>query len=190
MTHHLLHLEQISSDKKDLVMNITNSNSIYIKGIFKYSGYKQIELHCYVDTGASMCVASKHVIPNEHWVNAERIITVKTANGPITINKVCKNLTVRLAGELFHIPSVYQQDSGVDFIIGNNFCLLYGPFAQFTDRIIFHLNDVPIVIGKIKAAYNKGQKGFLESMNFFSKTPQPQPINISTDKIQLLEGGE
>ena len=88
--NHLLQIEEIG----ELVMsNITNPNSIYISGKLKFAGYKQIELHCYVDTGASLCVASKYVIPEEHWVNAERPIQVKIANGStISISKVCKNL--------------------------------------------------------------------------------------------------
>jgi hypothetical protein len=173
------------------MVNITNPNSIYIKGKLKFSGYKQIELHCYVDTGASMCVASKYVIPNEHWVNTERPIVVKIANDmKITLSKVCKNLNVLIAGEIFHIPTVYQQESGIDFILGNNFCQLYGPFTQFTDRVIFTLNKIPIHIGKIRIAHKVGIPGYLESMKKKSNLPKTEVINISPNKINsLLERG-
>ncbi|KAJ9543840.1 hypothetical protein OSB04_023547 [Centaurea solstitialis] len=43
----------------------------------------------------------------------------KIANGSIvTINKVCKNLDIMIAGEIFHIPTIYQQESNLDFILG------------------------------------------------------------------------
>ena len=46
---------------------------------------------------------------------------VKIADGSsITINKVCRDIDLIIAGEIFHIPTVYQQESGIDFIIGNN----------------------------------------------------------------------
>lgn len=126
------HLPQIQTDEvEEIVMpNITNPNSIYIKGKLKFAGYKQIELHCYVDTGASLCLTSKFVIPEEHWVNAERPMKILIANGSaMTINKVCKNLDIMIAVEKFHIPTVYQQESCMDLILGNNFCQLYGPFT-------------------------------------------------------------
>ncbi|KAJ9562266.1 hypothetical protein OSB04_007426 [Centaurea solstitialis] len=186
------HLLQIQTEEPiELVMpNITNPNSIYIAGKLKFAGYKQIELHCYVDTGASMCVASQYVIPKEHWVNAERPIRAKIADGSIvTINKVCKNLDILIAGEIFHIPTIYQQESDLDFILGNNFLLLYGPFAQFTKMVILHLDNKEVFISKVTTAYRVGVKGFLESMKKKSKVQQPKPLNISPNKIHLLKRG-
>ncbi|KAJ9535106.1 LOW QUALITY PROTEIN: hypothetical protein OSB04_un001816 [Centaurea solstitialis] len=161
------HLLQIQTEEPiELVMpNITNPNSIYIAGKLKFAGYKQIELHCYVDTGASMCVASQYVIPKEHWVNAERPIRAKIADGSIvTINKVCKNLDILIAGEIFHIPTIYQQESDLDFIL-------------------------EVFISKVTTAYRVGVKGFLESMKKKSKVQQPKPLNISPNKIHLLKRG-
>jgi hypothetical protein len=182
----------IENSQEELVMsNITNPTSIYITGILKFTGYRKIKLHCYVDTGASLCIASKYVIPPEHWVNAERPIEVKIANGKtITITKVCKNLEIMIAEEIFHIPTVYQQDAGIDFILGNNFCLQYKPFIQLNERtIIFTLNKEEVWVKKVTRAEALGQPGFLESKKKNSKTKPITPINISQNKIQLLERG-
>ena len=182
----------IEDSQEELVMpNITNPSSIYIKGTLKFTGYRKIELHCYVDTGASLCIASKHVILPEHWVDAERPIEVKIANGKtITINKVCKNLDMLIAEELFHIPTVYQQEAGIDFILGNNFCLTYSPFTQLDNRkIIFTLAGEEIWVKKITCAQRVGFEGYLESKKKNSKAKPVQPINISQNKIQILERG-
>lgn len=189
-THRMDHLYQktLIESQENVMSGITNPNSIYIKGKFKFSGYKIIELDCYVDTGASLCIASKHVIPEEHWDNAERPIKVKIADGStITITKVCKDLEMQIAGEIFHIAAVYQQESGIDFIIGNNFCQVYEPFVPFTDRIIFTLKNNPIHIGKIRTAYKVGVPGFLESMKKKSKIQKPEAIKISPNKIFFNE---
>lgn len=183
-------LPQNQTEEELAMSNITNPNSIYIKGKLKFTGYKQIELHCYVDTGASLCIASKHVIPEEHWVNAERPLQVKIANGKtIAITKVCKNLDILIAGEIFHIPTVYQQETGIDFIIGNNFLQLYGPFTQLTKMIILTLNHEEIFIRKITFAKKVGVIGFLNSMKKNSRTKKTEVINISPNKIQLLQRG-
>lgn len=135
-------------------LNITNPNSIYIAGKIFFKGYKVITLHCYVDTGASLCLASKYVIPDDMWENAPKEINVIIANGnTVKLNKVCRNLTIYLAGEKFSIPTIYQQESGLDLLLGNNFCQLYGPFTQWIDRIAFHLNDEQILIKKITHAF-------------------------------------
>ena len=185
-------IPQNQTDEEKLVMpNITNPNSIHISGKLKFDGYRKIELHCYVDTGASLCIASKYVIPEEHWVNTERAIQVKIADGnTISLNKVCKNLDIQIAGELFHIPTIYQQESGIDLIFGNNFLQLYGPFTQFTKMIILTLTGEEVYIKKITTARKVGIPGFLESIKKNSKKPKTDTINISPNKIQLLERGK
>lgn len=169
-------------------MNITNPNSIYIPGTLKFEGYKQFNLHCFVDTGATCCIANKNVIPEEHWENAPRVISVKTANGPITINKVCKHLYINIADNLFHIPTLYQQNMDIDIILGNNFCQLYEPFIQFTDRVYFFIKEKdrkrPVMISKLKIAYFHGSTGYLESMKRRSKLAPPPPVNITPIKIE------
>ncbi|GJR94508.1 Orf y [Tanacetum coccineum] len=52
---------------EDSVRNITNPNSIYIQGNLKFKGFKEYKLHCYIDTGASLCLASKYVFPHDLW---------------------------------------------------------------------------------------------------------------------------
>lgn len=186
--HHLPILQdqvQIKSLTENL-MNKTNPNSIYIKGTLKFSGYKQLDLHCFVDTGASMCIASKSVIPEEHWENSPTKITAGTANGDVTISKVCRDIKIRIAGELFHIPTIYQREVGIDIILGNNFCLLYQPLVQYTDRIILFKNKQQVMISKLHKAYFHGLKGFLDSMKKNSKNPKPvpTPVNITPVKIE------
>nr|CAH68829.1 polyprotein [Carnation etched ring virus] len=170
--------------------NRTNPNSIYVKGILKFPGYKQLELHCYVDTGSSLCMASKYVIPEEYWQTAEKPLNIKIANGKIIqLTKVCSKLPIRLGGERFLIPTLFQQESGIDLLLGNNFCQLYSPFIQYTDRIYFHLNKQSVIIGKITKAYQYGVKGFLESMKKKYKVNRPEPINITSNQHLFLEEG-
>nr|AAA66607.1 unknown protein [Cauliflower mosaic virus] len=45
MMDHLLLKTQTQTEQ---VMNVTNPNSIYIKGRLYFKGYKKIELHCFV----------------------------------------------------------------------------------------------------------------------------------------------
>ena len=69
------------------------------------------------------------------------VILVKIADGnTISLNKVCKNIDIQIAGEIFHIPTIYQQESSIDFIFSNNFLQLYGPYTQFTKKIILTLS--------------------------------------------------
>ena len=147
-----------------MILTITNPNSIYVKGTFRFAGYKQIDLHCYIDTWASLCIASKYVIPKEHWINTPKPINVSIAKETVIINKKCVDLQIRLAGEIFHIPSIYQQECGINFILGNNFCLLYRQFVQKLKTVTFHNNGVQIIVDKITNAYRNGKPGFLESM--------------------------
>nr|WUF06597.1 reverse transcriptase [Angelica bushy stunt virus] len=183
-------MSQIEESYDELVMNITNPSSIYIQGTLWFSGYRKISLHCYVDTGASICLANKYVIPPEHWENAERPIKVKTANGIITIDKVCKNLDMIIAGTSFHIPTAYQQNAGMDFIIGNNFCLLYSPCIFHLKQIVLHtLEKKPVWVDKVFRAEQRGLKGFLDSRKIGSKKRAPDPVNISSQRTLFLERG-
>ncbi|ACB69767.1 replicase [Lamium leaf distortion virus] len=173
------------------VTNITNPHSIYIKGRLKFPGYKIMNLDCFVDTGASICLCSKYVIPEEHWKDAERSIKVKIADDSvIEINKVCENLNMYIAGECFHIPRVFMQESGIDFILGNNFCQNYEPLKQYTDRIILTLENREIIIGKIRRAHRVGVPGFLESLKKKSKLTMQKGTNIAPSKTSFDKRGE
>ncbi|GJS69292.1 Orf y [Tanacetum coccineum] len=170
---------------EDSVRNITNPNSIYIQGNLKFKGFKEYRLHCYIDTGASLCLASKYVFPHNLWENSPREIIATIANGDtIKINQVCRNISLKLSGYEFNIPTIYQQDSGIDLILGNNFCQLFGPFVQWIDRIAFHLNDELIIIKKVTKAFSQGQSNFLESMKKDSKIKQIPRTNISQENIK------
>ncbi|GJR81735.1 Orf y [Tanacetum coccineum] len=170
---------------EDSVRNITNPNSIYIQGNLKFKGFKEYKLHCYIDTGASLCLASKYVFPHDLWENSPREIIATIANGDtIKINQVCRNISLKLSGYEFNIPTIYQQDSGIDLILGNNFCQLFGPFVQWIDRIAFHLNDELIIIKKVTKAFSQGQPNFLESMKKDSKIKQIPGTNISQENIK------
>jgi hypothetical protein len=107
----------------------------------------------------------------------------------LTVSKVCRNLNIKIAGEIFHIPTIYQQENGMDIILGYNFCQLYAPFTQFTDRIIFTLDNQPVIIGKIRKAITMAQPGFLSSMKKNSKIPTPTPIPVTSKRINFLDGG-
>ncbi|ACB69773.1 replicase [Eupatorium vein clearing virus] len=175
--------------------NLTNPNSIYILGTFQFPGYKIIKIHCLVDTGASMCIASRYIIPPELWKPTKKVHKVKTANGQVTIDKVCLSQVITVAGKEFLIPTIYQLNTGIDMVLGNNFLNLYGPFIQFTNCIILHLRDNPktsVRVTKVTKAYAYGKPGFIQSMKKGSKVKPPTPENISrlTDKIVSFSGGE
>lgn len=181
INHFCVNLQKIDDS---LIMNLTNPNSIYVSAFLNFKGYKKFRVHCFVDTGASLCLASKFIIPDELWENAPKEISATIANGEtIKINKVCRNINLELSGEHFNVPTIYQQNSGIDIIIGNNFCQVYGPFIQWIDRIAFHLNNDMVIIKKVTEAYSKGKPGFLETQEKGSKEKQIPGTNITHEEI-------
>ncbi|CAH1439847.1 unnamed protein product, partial [Lactuca virosa] len=83
--HFCANLQKINDS---LIMNLTNPNSIYVSAFLNFKGYKKFRVHCFVDTGASLCLASKFIIPDELWENAPKEISATIANGEtIKINK-------------------------------------------------------------------------------------------------------
>ena len=42
---------------------------------------------------------------------------------------------IKIAEKIFIVPSIYKHDTGVPFIIGNNFLKLYRPFCQYLKHI-------------------------------------------------------
>nr|KAJ0188041.1 hypothetical protein LSAT_V11C900505820 [Lactuca sativa] len=86
INHFCANLQKIDDS---LIMNLTNPNSIYVSAFLNFKGYKKFRVHCFVDTGASLCLASKFIIPDELWENAPKEISATIANGEtIKINKV------------------------------------------------------------------------------------------------------
>ena len=95
---------------KDLY-SITNPNSTYIKVGLKFKGYNTYHLHAYIDTRASMCVASRYVFPEDNWKQAPKDLIVRIANNTtIKLNQVLKDTDIMIGGENFHIPTIYQQE--------------------------------------------------------------------------------
>ncbi|KAM7522596.1 hypothetical protein LguiA_012498 [Lonicera macranthoides] len=174
-------------------LNITNPNSIYIKGNFYFKGYKKYGLDMYIDTGASMCTANKYVIPEAFWVSAKTPIRAKTVNDQIMImDKVAEQIQVQISGITVVIPTLYQVDTEGDITLGNNFCRLYEPFAQYKDTVTFHFNGVAVSIKKVLKAHFHGSIGFLDSKKVGSTLPTPTPENVvpCKDGKLVFEGGE
>nr|XP_043633121.1 uncharacterized protein LOC122604299 [Erigeron canadensis] len=192
-------------NRQDALLGVVQGNLAY--GKFMFTVYPKFALHresrdfdkslsfihqCerneLMEPGASLCLASKHVIPESLWENTPKDIKVTIANQEsIKIDKVCRNLVVYLSGEPFPIPTNYQQESGMDLLLGNNFCQLYGPFTQWLDRISFHLNQEMILIKKVTKALQVGKPEFLESMKKNTKVKEIPGTNIAQEIIKIDE---
>jgi len=110
----------------------THVNSIYIRGTLSFKGYKRFNVDCYVDTGASMCLANKHVIPPEFWQKTREPIYAKLADDTIhELDIVATKIEILIEDKIFIIPTLYQTESRYDILLGNNFYRLYEPFAQW-----------------------------------------------------------
>nr|GEY84107.1 TPA: orf y [Tanacetum cinerariifolium] len=143
-------------------------------GNLKFKGLKEYRLHCYIDTGASLCLASKYVFPHDLWENAPKEITTTIANGDtIKINQLYGPFIQWINRIAFHLND--------ELIIIKK---LYGPFIQWINRIAFHLNDELIIIKKVTKAFSEGQPKFLESMKKDSKIKQIPITNIFQENIK------
>ncbi|KAL2497820.1 orf y [Abeliophyllum distichum] len=108
--------------------NITNPNSIYIPIKLSFEGYRKYTIHAYVDTGVSVCTASKWIIPKQFWVQSEKTLNLKIAdNSSVKTSKVVNNIKIGIIGHynsnlksfLFTVSTVYQLETRIDFIIEN-----------------------------------------------------------------------
>jgi len=157
----------------------THVNSIYIRGTLSFKGYRRFNVDCYVDTGASMCLANKHVIPLEFWQKTREPIYAKLADDTIhELDIVAEKIEILIEDKIFIIPTLYQTESRYDILLGNNFCRLYEPFAQWGKIIIFHHEGQTVVCPKITRAFHRGKSGFLESQKHGSRSKPPEPENI------------
>lgn len=182
-------IEKITYNEQTLKNN-TNPNSTYIEVEIKIKGFKPYKLHAYIDTGASICCATKNILPNEKWVTLEKPIKVKIAdNSIILIEKAAKDLDVTVAGKIFRIPTLYQQETGIDILIGNNFLNTYRPFIQDLEHIVLHTLEEkePVHISKVRKAFKIADSNFLE---YYRKRKRgevnidkPKPTNISSESI-------
>lgn len=188
----LKHIESTSIDQEDrnhsnkddeVIYNITNPNSIYIKVEIKFKGYKPFHLHAYIDTGASMCLISPHLIPEPLWKQSEKLLRAKIGDGSIiTINKEIHNLIIEIEQVKFTISKLYLLHSGIDLILGNNFLNEHLPFIQELNHIILTKNKSLIYVPKVKAALQIGTPGILDG---FKKLKKPIIQNITfTQELQ------
>jgi hypothetical protein len=98
-----------------------NLNSTYIKIIIEKENK---ETEAYIDTGASICIATKALFSK--WERLEKPLKIQIADGSIhPLNWVATKITLRIQGKSFMVPTMYQQETGLDMIIGNNFLRLY-----------------------------------------------------------------
>lgn len=172
----------------------THPMSTYIKIEMKIKGYHKYHLHAYIDTGASMCVASKHVIPEELWVPAKEPIGVRIADASVVIiDKVAHEVLILIEGEEFYIPTVYQQETGIDFLIGNNFLKLYRPFIQDLREISITNNlnpkkKVQVITNIVEHAYRLAQPGFTDQykkQNRGEVTKLKKPTQIMQIEVEI-----
>jgi len=162
------------------VHNITNPNSIYIPVGLKHKGHKKFHVHALIDTGASLCIASKHIFPESAWQDTKKTLVAKIANGEsIAITKCIENQEVEIQGMGFTIDTVYQFESGLDFIIGNNFLLKHQPTIQTNDHFILTKDKSRICIPKVREAKKIGRQDFLKD---YKKNK-----NIKMENIAVFE---
>ncbi|ACL36982.1 putative enzymatic polyprotein [Rudbeckia flower distortion virus] len=176
----------------------TNPYSTYVTVGFYFNGYKGFHLHAYVDTGATSCTASPHIIPTELWEELPKPILVNIANDTnIEIRYVTRNLKVSMTDtngnkHTFIIPTVYQQNTGMDFIFGQNFLKLYRPFTQ--DLYEIYLTPKLLKFKIQQRAFKQASPGFLDSIRkqkrgeIISKHAT-NPINITKleDNLRIVE---
>jgi hypothetical protein len=91
---------------------------------------------------------------------------------------VATKIEILIEDKIFIIPTLYQTESRYDILLGNNFCRLYEPFAQWGKIIIFHHDGQTVVCPKITRAFHRGKPGFLESQQYGSRSKPPEPENI------------
>jgi hypothetical protein len=115
-----------------------NPNSTFIQIILNKK-----KIMGYIDTGATLCFGRKSI--SKDWIELKKpkeiIIVDKTKH---KIWFVLKDILIKIEDKYFYIRSIYEHDSGIDLIIGNNFLKLYSPFVQELDTITlkwFNVNN-------------------------------------------------
>lgn len=108
-------------------MKGNNKNTTFINVEFIDTGEK---VDAYIDTGATLCIGNKSLFPK--WSTLVKPIMVRIAdNSIIAITKVVKMKVILIRGYKFTVPTIYQQQTGLPLIIGNNFLKLYNLFCQY-----------------------------------------------------------
>jgi len=126
-----------------------------------------------------MCLANKHIIPLEFWSRTKNPIYAKLADDTIhELDIVAEKIEILIQDKVFVIPTLYQTEARYDILLGNNFCRLYEPFAEWEKIIIFHHEGQTVVCPKLSIAYHQGKLEFLESKTYGSKTRPPTLENF------------
>ena len=90
----------------------------------------------YVDTGATLCIAQEKLLPKQYWKKMKSPAHVRIANNKtMQIQYKAVDFVVLIEGRKFLISSIYQRNTGVTMILGNNFLKLYHPFIQRIDTV-------------------------------------------------------
>nr|QIZ03255.1 putative reverse transcriptase [Blueberry red ringspot virus]QIZ03263.1 putative reverse transcriptase [Blueberry red ringspot virus]QIZ03271.1 putative reverse transcriptase [Blueberry red ringspot virus]QIZ03279.1 putative reverse transcriptase [Blueberry red ringspot virus]QIZ03295.1 putative reverse transcriptase [Blueberry red ringspot virus] len=119
----------MKSQKKKIVQ--MNQNNTFIKITIS-----QKTILAYIDTGASLCLLPEYNLPKLLWKELKKPITIRVADKrELQITKVALMITILIEKRKFLVPTIYQFDSGVPMIIGNNFLRLYYPFCQYLSYI-------------------------------------------------------
>lgn len=114
------------------IQNRKNPNATFIKVVI----FGKV-VYAYIDTGATLCFGKKTLFKN--WILMERPISIIVADK--SVHKIwykAVDVPIKIGQEEFVAPTIYQQDSGLDLIIGNNFLKLYAPFIQDRKWIALH----------------------------------------------------
>nr|WCL16037.1 polymerase [Chrysanthemum yellow edge associated virus 1] len=114
-----------------VILNLTMS-SVLTTFINVYIENKPI--HAYIDTGATLCFAQENVCTNWIKLRQPRRFTIADKSEHF-IHYVAKEVVVIVSGTPFIAKTIYQYDTGIKLIIGNNFLKLYQPFTQYLDKI-------------------------------------------------------
>jgi len=78
------------------------------------------KLLAYIDTGATLCFGKKSISRNwERLAKPKEIIVANKSKHQIWFN--LRDVSIKIEGYKFFIPTIYLHDSGLDLIIGNNF---------------------------------------------------------------------
>ncbi|ALN12435.1 polyprotein [Vaccinivirus cadovaccinii] len=160
--------ESTPEDKPDATPEFRHKdNSIYISAAFRFKGYEEYHLHCLVDTGASITLATQWAIPEEKWITIPHgnEIKITVANGETCkIDKYATNVPIYISGIKFTIEKVLQfNKQGCDFLIGNDFFMKYAPYTQYPDRISIAKNGISYITNVVERPVSVAyRKEFLE----------------------------
>lgn len=105
-----------------------------------HTGTKQVL--ALVDTGATLCFAKKETFSKWTKLKEPKVISVADKSRHY-IWWFVEMQPLYINNHRFIAKSIYQHDSGLDLVIGNNFLKLYQPFTQALEWIKLRLTNRP-----------------------------------------------